>query len=41
MLDVFADREAWIGKAPEIASECVSRYSLESMVEAIVAALEA
>ena len=40
LLDVFAARDHWVARAPAIAEACVTRYSLESMVEALARALE-
>jgi glycosyltransferase involved in cell wall biosynthesis len=36
LVRAFEHRDRWLDRAPEIARVCVSRYSLESMVEAIV-----
>ena len=36
LVRAFEDRDRWLQRGPEIAAVCVSRYSLESMVDAIV-----
>ncbi len=41
LVDVFAQRDEWLARAPAIAAACVERYSLEAMVDAIVDVVEA
>ena len=41
LIEVFAERDEWLRRGPAIADACVSRYSLESMVDAIVSVIEA
>jgi glycosyltransferase involved in cell wall biosynthesis len=41
LVDVYAQRDEWLARAPAIASACVERYSLEAMVDAIVDVVEA
>ena len=40
LIDMYEERDLWLGRAQEIADACVERYSLESMVDSIVRALE-
>jgi glycosyltransferase involved in cell wall biosynthesis len=40
LLDVFAHRDLWLARATEIAHECAGRYSLESMSDALIEALD-
>lgn len=41
LVAAFAERDLWLSRAPAIAEACVSRYSLESMIDAIVEVVEA
>ena len=41
LVDAFERRDLWLERAPAIAEACVRRYSLESMVDAIVEVVDA
>src|SRR5207248_11625357 len=41
LVRVENDRDAWLARRPEIARDCATRYSVESMIDPIVKLVEA